>query len=78
VARTSAVQDLSPSQLKRLFTNESDTDSSGPRDVPFNHPPHTTERVAFEQTVLGVSADEVSQFLGRAWPARRARWTHSR
>jgi len=69
VARGSAVQDLSLSQVKRIFTNEGDTDSSGQRYVPFNHPPHTTDRAAYDQIVLGMSADEVSQF----WIERKIR-----
>jgi len=69
VARGSSVQDLSLSALRRIFTNEGDTDPSDRRYVPFNHPPHTTDRVAFDKLVLGMSADEVSQF----WIERKIR-----
>ncbi|HEY3254556.1 MAG TPA: hypothetical protein VGJ91_11430 [Polyangiaceae bacterium] len=69
VAKSSAVQDLSLSGLKRIFTNEGDSDASGQRYVPFNHPPHTTDRVAFDKIVLGMSADDVSQF----WIERKIR-----
>jgi hypothetical protein len=69
VAKSSSVQDVSLSELKRIFTNEGDSDSSGQRYVPFNHPPHTTDRVAFDKIVLGMSPDEVSQF----WIDRRIR-----
>jgi hypothetical protein len=69
VAKTSSVQDISLSELRRVFTNEGDSDNSGQRYVPFNHPPHTTDRVAFDQIVLGMSADEVSQF----WIDRKIR-----
>jgi len=69
VARGSAVQDLSLSELKRIFTNEGDKDPSGQRYLPFNHPPHTTDRVAYDQVLLGLAADEVSQF----WIERRIR-----
>ena len=69
VARSSSVQDLSVSQLKRIFLSEGDSDRSGQRYVPFNHPPHTTDRVAFDKLVLGLSADEVSQF----WIERKIR-----
>jgi len=69
VAKSSSVEDVSLSQLKRIFTNEGDSDSSGQRYVPFNHPPHTTDRVAFDKIVLGMSADEVSQF----WIERKIR-----
>src|SRR5882724_10530202 len=69
VAKTSAVQDISLSQLKRAFMNEGDSDASGQRYVPFNHPPHTTDRVGFDKLVLGMSPDEVSQF----WIDRKIR-----
>lgn len=69
VAKTSAVQDLSTAELRRIFTNEGDSDSSGQRYVPFNHPPHTTDRVGFDHLVLGMNADEVSQF----WIERKIR-----
>src|SRR4051812_38136327 len=69
VARSSAVQDLSLSELRRIFTNEGDKDPSGQRYVPFNHPPHTTDRVAFDKVVLELGADEVSQF----WIERKIR-----
>jgi hypothetical protein len=69
VAKSSAVQDLSLPELKRIFTSEGDKDPAGRRYVPFNHPPHTTDRVAFDKIVLGLTADEVSQF----WIERRIR-----
>jgi len=69
VARSSAVQDLSMTALRRVFINEGDTDPSDQRYVPFNHPPHTTDRMAFDKLVLGMSADEVSQF----WIERKIR-----
>jgi len=69
VAKGSPLQDVSLAELKRIFTNEGDSDSSGQRFVPFNHPPHTTDRVGFDQVVLGMSADDVSQF----WIERKIR-----
>ena len=69
VARGSAVQDLRMVELKRIFTTEGDSDGSGQRYIPFNHPPHTTDRVGFDQVVLGMSPDEVSQF----WIERKIR-----
>ncbi len=69
VAHGSSVQDVRLSELKRIFTNEGDSDASGQRYVPFNHPPHTTDRVAFDKIVLGMSPDDVSQF----WIERRIR-----
>lgn len=69
VARDSNLQGLKLSELKRVFTNQGDSDASGQRYVPFNHPPHTTDRVAFDRLVLGMSADDVSQF----WIDRKIR-----
>jgi len=69
VAKSSSVQDLSLAELRRIFTNEGDSDGSGQRYLPFNHPPHTTDRVGFDQIVLGMSADDVSQF----WIERKIR-----
>jgi len=69
VAKPSAVHGLSLAELRRIFTNEGDSDDSGQRYVPFNHPPHTTDRVGFDHLVLGMSADEVSQF----WIERKIR-----
>jgi hypothetical protein len=69
VAKASSVQDLSLAELRRIFTNEGDSDASGQRYLPFNHPPHTTDRVGFDQVVLGMTADDVSQF----WIERKIR-----
>jgi hypothetical protein len=69
VARASSVQGVRLSELKRIFTNEGDSDASGQRYVPFNHPPHTTDRVAFDKIVLRMSPDDVSQF----WIERKIR-----
>jgi len=69
VAKGSPVQDLSLAELRRIFTNEGDNDRSGQRYVPFNHPPHTVDRVGFDQVVLGMSPDDVSQF----WIERKIR-----
>jgi hypothetical protein len=69
VAKGSPVQGLTVAELRRIFTSEGDSDSSGQRYVPFNHPPHTTDRVGFDQAVLGMSADDVSQF----WIERKIR-----
>lgn len=69
VARGSSLQDLSLAELRRVFTSEGDSDPSGQRYVPFNHPPHTTDRAGFDKVVLGMSPDEVSQF----WIDRKIR-----
>jgi hypothetical protein len=69
VAKSSSVQDISLSELRRVYTTEGDRDASGQRYVPFNHRPHTPDRVAFDQIVLGMSPDEVSKF----WIDRKIR-----
>lgn len=69
VAQGSSVRDLSLTALRRIFANEGDNTPSGERYVPFNHPPHTTDRVGFDKTVLGMSPDDVSQF----WIERKIR-----
>jgi len=69
VAKGSSVQDLSLTELKRIFVNEGDSDPSGQRYIPFNHPPHTVDRVGFDRVVLGMSPDDVSQF----WIERKIR-----
>ncbi len=69
VARGSAVQNVRLEELKRIFTNEGDRDALGQRYAPVNHAPRTTDRAAFDAIVLGMSAEEVSQF----WIERRIR-----
>ncbi len=61
VAKGSAVHDSKLRALRRIFINEGDSDRSGQRYVPFNQPPHITDRVAFDEIVIGMSADEVRE-----------------
>ena len=69
VSKGSPVQDLSLAELRRIFTNEGDSDGTGQRYVPFNHPPHTVDRIGFDHVVLGMSPDDVSRF----WIERKIR-----
>ena len=71
VAKGSAVQDLSLPALKRVFLNEGGSDLSGQRYVPFNHWARTSDRLAFDELVLEMSAEQVSQF----WIERKIRRT---
>jgi hypothetical protein len=68
VARSSPVTDLSSSDLKRLFTGSA-VSSGGTRLVPFNFPPGSRERLAFDRAVLGMTGDEA----GRFWVDRKIR-----
>jgi ABC-type phosphate transport system substrate-binding protein len=69
VAKDSPLKELSFADLRRVFTSEPITGPSGRRIVPFNHPPHTPDRVAFDRLVLGMSASDVAKF----WLDRRIR-----
>lgn len=69
VSKESSLQGLKMSELRRIFTNADDSGFSGQRSVPFNHTARSTDRVGFDQTVLRMSADEVSRF----WIDRKIR-----
>src|SRR4051812_48509784 len=69
VGKSSPGPGLSRAELRGICTNEGDNDRSGERYVPFNPPPHTVDRVGFDQVVLGMSPDDVSQF----WIERKIR-----
>src|SRR6201999_253905 len=69
VSKDSGVQDLKMTELRRVFTNADDSAFSGQRNIPFNHTARSTDRVGFDQTVLHMSADEVSRF----WIDRKIR-----
>jgi hypothetical protein len=68
VARGSAVTNISRSDLKRSFLNET-VEVSGTTLVPFNAQPNTAERGGFDRAVLGMSPDQT----GRFWVDRKAR-----
>jgi len=69
VPKDSALQNLKMNELRRVFTNADDSGFSGQRSVPFNHPARSNDRVGFDQTVLRMSAEEVSRF----WIDRKIR-----
>jgi hypothetical protein len=69
VAKDSALQGLTLTELRRVFTNADDSGFSGQRSTPFNHPARSTDRVGFDQTVLHMSPEEVSRF----WIDRKIR-----
>ena len=69
VSKDSSVQDLTMSELRRVFTNADDSAFSGQRSIPFNHTAHSADRIGFDQTVLKMNPDEVSRF----WIDRKIR-----
>jgi hypothetical protein len=68
VARGSAVTDISRTDLKRCFFNDT-VSVKGTTLVPFNAQPSTAERGGFDRAVLGMSPDQA----GRFWVDRKVR-----
>jgi len=64
VSRTSQIDDLSLDELRRIFMLK-----SGSRLRPLNLPPGAPERIAFERTVLGMTAAEAARY----WIERKIR-----
>jgi len=62
------VDNLSFGDLKRLYAG-TPVVAGGKSLIPITYPKHATERVGFDQSVLGMSADEV----GRYWVDRKIR-----
>jgi hypothetical protein len=63
------VDDVSAALLHRVFTGEpTEADGAG-RFVPLNLPPGSPARVAFDQAILDLSPDEMSQY----WVNQRIR-----
>ncbi len=68
VAKGSRITGLSGAELKRVFSGDTVVVNDR-RLVPFNFPPGTSERLAFDRAVLGMSEAEV----GRYWVDRKIR-----
>jgi len=68
VAKGSKVHSLTRAELKRCFTGEPVV-IDGQRLYPFNFPPSSPERAAFDRAVLGMSPEEA----GRFWVDRKIR-----
>lgn len=68
VAAGSKVKALSRADLRRIFINQPVT-VGGVTLVPFNSPPGSASRAAFDQKVLGMSPSE----MGRFWVDRKVR-----
>lgn len=69
IAASTAVKDISAANLRRAFLGEAAEMGGGKRFIPLNQPPNTPGRVAFDKTILGLSADQVGAF----WIDRRIR-----
>lgn len=69
VARETGLTNIATSLLRTAFRGEYAEYASGKRLLPLNHPPSSAERIAFDQTVLGLDSDA----MGRFWIARRIR-----
>jgi len=68
VGSGTALTDLAVAALRALFQADT-TMVDGVRLAPFNRPPQSLDRVAFDRLVLGLSPDDVSRF----WIDRRIR-----
>jgi hypothetical protein len=68
VGKDSPITSLSLFELKRLFMGEP-VSAGGKRLIPLNHVPLSKERVGFDHTVLGLSADAAARY----WIDRKIR-----
>lgn len=68
VAKGSKVKSLTRAELRRCFSAEAVVIADA-RLIPFNYPPGTPERIAFDRAVLGMSEEEA----GRFWVDRKIR-----
>jgi hypothetical protein len=55
-------ESISASQLESVFLRKENHWSNGDKVVPFNLPPETTMRIAFDRAALGMSADETARY----------------
>jgi hypothetical protein len=67
-AKANAIRDLSLADLRQIYRGRR-ISIAGVKLVPFNHPPNTPDRVAFDRIVLGMSPEEV----GRYWIDQKIR-----
>jgi ABC-type phosphate transport system substrate-binding protein len=68
VAKGSKITRMSKAELKRCFSGDAVV-IAGQRLSPFNYPPGSAERKAFDRAILGKSSEEV----GRYWVDRKIR-----
>jgi hypothetical protein len=69
VSPSSKLNNISVSDLRRVFQSERLTDPDGNRLIALNHPPKTVDRVGFDQVVLRMDPEAV----GRFWIDRKIR-----
>lgn len=69
VSAQSPLRALTRFQLKQVFLGATILNPAGESIIPFNHAPNSADRVAFDQTVLGMTPDEVVRY----WIERRIR-----
>jgi hypothetical protein len=69
VAPESPIRALTHFELKKLYLGARIEDSAGERIMPFNQPPGSPDRLAFESRVLGMTPDEVARY----WIDRKIR-----
>jgi len=67
-AKGNAIRDLSLADLRQAYRGKQ-VSIAGQKLIPFNHPPGTADRVAFDRLVLGLSPEEV----GRYWVDQKIR-----
>lgn len=72
VAADSPIRNVSSEELRRLYMRAGDA-ISGREMTPFNHPPGTDTRVAFDELALRMGESEA----GRYWIDRRVRGQES-
>jgi hypothetical protein len=68
VSKSFPIDNLSFGDLKRLYAG-TPVVAAGKSLIPITYPKHATERIGFDQSVLGMSADEA----GRYWVDRKIR-----
>jgi hypothetical protein len=69
VANNSSLNDISFYRLKRLYLGDAMDAPGGKKLLPLNRGSTTSERVGFDQSVLGMSPEEVARY----WIDRRIR-----
>ena len=69
VSQDSRLREISLRDLRRLYLGENLDGPDGKRIIPLNHNRNATERILFDERILGMGSDEV----GRYWIDRKIR-----
>ncbi len=67
-SKSNAIRDVTIADLRQAYRGKQVT-VGGVRLIPFNHPPGSPDRVAFDRIILGMSPEEV----GRYWVDQKIR-----